>query len=256
MADEEPQPLTYVHETVLKKRKNNEEWAVKRRQRLGARKQQKREDLKLAIKRPEEFVKEYRDKELDLVRMKHRLKMHKLPSHDIKSKLLFVIRIHGAPWFLFHPHLDQRICIEDRKILNKLRLRQILSGVFLKANEATLTMLLSVEPFITYGYPNLKSVKELIYKKGCGWANRENVPLTDNNAIEQALGKLGIICIEDIVREIATVGPHFKEVASFLLPFTLKCPERRLRMKKKPYKNGGDTGNREDLINELINKLN
>lgn len=62
MADEEPQPLTYVHETVLKKRKNNEEWAVKRRQRLGARKQQKREDLKLAIKRPEEFVKEYRDK--------------------------------------------------------------------------------------------------------------------------------------------------------------------------------------------------
>ncbi|XP_020102409.1 60S ribosomal protein L7-2-like [Ananas comosus] len=246
MADEEPQPLTYVHETVLKKRKNNEEWAVKRRQRLGARKQQKREDLKLAIKRPEEFVKEYRDKELDLVRMKHRLKMHKLPSHDIKSKLLFVIRIHGSKDM--HP--------KTRKILNKLRLRQILSGVFLKANEATLTMLLSVEPFITYGYPNLKSVKELIYKKGCGWANRENVPLTENNAIEQALGKLGIICIEDIVREIATVGPHFKEVASFLLPFTLKCPERRLRMKKKPYKNGGDTGNREDLINELINKLN
>uniref|UniRef100_A0A6V7QV29 Uncharacterized protein n=1 Tax=Ananas comosus var. bracteatus TaxID=296719 RepID=A0A6V7QV29_ANACO len=246
MADEEPQPLTYVHETVLKKRKNNEEWAVKRRQRLGARKQQKREDLKLAIKRPEEFVKEYRDKELDLVRMKHRLKMHKLPSHDIKSKLLFVIRIHGSKDM--HP--------KTRKILNKLRLRQILSGVFLKANEATLTMLLSVEPFITYGYPNLKSVKELIYKKGCGWANRENVPLTDNNAIEQALGKLGIICIEDIVREIATVGPHFKDVASFLLPFTLKCPERRLRMKKKPYKNGGDTGNREDLMNELIDKLN
>ncbi|OAY80352.1 60S ribosomal protein L7-4 [Ananas comosus] len=246
MADEEPQPLTYVHETVLKKRKNNEEWAVKRRQRLGARKQQKREDLKLAIKRPEEFVKEYRDKELDLVRMKHRLKMHKLPSHDIKSKLLFVIRIHGSKDM--HP--------KTRKILNKLRLRQILSGVFLKANEATLTMLLSVEPFITYGYPNLKSVKELIYKKGCGWANRENVPLTENNAIEQALGKLGIICIEDIVREIATVGPHFKDVASFLLPFTLKCPERRLRMKKKPYKNGGDTGNREDLMNELIDKLN
>uniref|UniRef100_A0A6V7QT66 Uncharacterized protein n=1 Tax=Ananas comosus var. bracteatus TaxID=296719 RepID=A0A6V7QT66_ANACO len=246
MADEEPQPLTYVHETVLKKRKNNEEWAVKRRQRLGARKQQKREDLKLAIKRPEEFVKEYRDKELDLVRMKHRLKMHKLPSHDIKSKLLFVIRIHGSKDM--HP--------KTRKILNKLRLRQILSGVFLKANEATSTMLLSVEPFITYGYPNLKSVKELIYKKGCGWANRENVPLTDNNAIEQALGKLGIICIEDVVREVATVGPHFKEVASFLLPFTLKCPERRLRMKKKPYKNGGDTGNREDLINDLINKLN
>ena len=62
MAEEESQPLAYVHETVLKRRKNNEEWAIKRREQLDARKKRKKEDLKLAIRRPEEFVKEYRDK--------------------------------------------------------------------------------------------------------------------------------------------------------------------------------------------------
>lgn len=61
MADDEPQPLNYVQETVLKKRKNNEEWVIKKRERLAERKKSK-ESLKPAIKRPEEFVKEYRDK--------------------------------------------------------------------------------------------------------------------------------------------------------------------------------------------------
>ena len=74
--------------------------------------------------------------------------------------------------------------------------------------------------------------------------------------VKQALGKYGIICIEDIVHEIATVGSHFKEVTKFLWPFRLKAPERRLLLKKKPYKDGGDSGNREEHINELIDKLN
>ncbi|XP_010917039.1 large ribosomal subunit protein uL30y [Elaeis guineensis] len=246
MAEEESQPLAYVHETVLKKRKNNEEWAIKRRDQLDARKKRKKEDLKLAIRRPEEFVKEYRDKELDLIRMKQRLKRRKLFSDNIKSDLLFVIRIRGSKDM--HPR--------TRKILNLLRLRHILSGVFVKTNEATLKMLLSVEPFITYGYPSLKNVRELIYKKGCGMIDKQSAPLTNNNVIEQALGKYGIICIEDIVHEIATVGSHFKEVTKFLWPFRLKAPERRLLLKKKPYKDGGDSGNREEHINELIDKLN
>lgn len=58
------------------------------------------------------------------------------------------------------------------------------------------------------------------------------------------------------MHEVATVGSHFKEVASFLMPFRLKCPERRLQVKKKLYKDGGDTGNREDHINDFIDKLN
>ncbi|KAI0500948.1 hypothetical protein KFK09_019166 [Dendrobium nobile] len=246
MVDEDAKPLNYVHETVLRKRKVNEEWAIKKRERVDAKKRRYAENKKFAIKRPEQFVKEYRDKELDRVRAKRRLKLRKLPAMGLKSNLLFVIRTRGK----------NDMCPQTGKVLRRLRLRHILSGVFLRANDSVLRMLTSVEPYITYGYPNLKNVRELVYKKGCGMIDKQPVPLTDNNVIEQALGKYGIICIEDIVHQIATVGPHFKTVASFLWPFKLKRPERFPTMKKKPYKNGGDSGNREEHINEFIEMLN
>lgn len=246
MADGDAQPLAYIDETVLKKRKNNEEWAIKRRERIATQKKANKDRAKSAIKRPEQFVQEYRDKELDFVRMKQRLKRSKISATDLKSNLLFVIRIQGTKDM--HP--------TTRKTLKRLRLRQILTGVFLKANESNLKMLLSVDPFVAYGYPNAKSVRDLIYKKGCGKIDNQRVPLTDNNVIEEALGKSGIICLEDIVNEITTVGPHFKDVCSFLWPFKLKKPESLHGLKKKHFKDGGDSGNREEHINEFLKKLN
>ena len=41
--------------------------------------------------------------------------------------------------------------------------------------------------------------------------------------LQGALGKFGIICIEDLIHEIYTVGPHFKEANNFLHPFQLSC---------------------------------
>ena len=79
-----------------------------------------------------------------------------------------------------------------------------------------------------FGYPNLKTVRELVYKRGYGKVNKQRIPLTDNSLIEQTLGeKTGIICIEDIIHEIYTVGPHFTAVSSFLWPFKLSAPSRR-----------------------------
>jgi len=39
-------------------------------------------------------------------------------------------------------------------------------GVVLQVNKATVNMLRLVEPYVAWGYPNLKTVKELIYKRG------------------------------------------------------------------------------------------
>nr|GMC50026.1 60S ribosomal protein L7-2 [Ipomoea batatas] len=143
-----------------------------------------------------------------------------------------------------------------KKILQLLRLRQIFNGVFLKVNKATMNMLHKVEPYVTYGYPNLKSVRELIYKRGYGKVNKQRIALTDNSVIEQTLGKHNIICIEDLVHEILTVGPHFKEANNFLWPFQLKAPLGGLKKKRNHYVEGGDAGNREDYINELIRRMN
>ena len=42
----------------------------------------------------------------------------------------------------------------------------------LQINKATVNMLKRVEPYVAWGYPNLKTVKELIYKRGYGKVSR------------------------------------------------------------------------------------
>ena len=118
-------------------------------------------------------------------------------------------------------------------------------------------MLTIVNPFIAYGYPNLKSVRELVYKRGYGKVDKQRVPLTDNQIIEENLGKYGIVCMEDLIHEIYTVGPNFKQANNFLWPFKLSNPNGGFHPRKvKHFIQGGDTGNREDYINALIRQMN
>jgi large subunit ribosomal protein L7e len=138
-----------------------------------------------------------------------------------------------------------------------LRLLQINSGVFVRLTNCTMQMLKLVEPYVAFGTPNLKSVRELIYKRGYGKVDKQRVPLSDNAVIEKTLGQFGIICVEDLVHEIYTVGPHFKQASNFLWPFKLSNANGGFSKKKVlNFVEGGDSGNRADKINELIRKMN
>jgi large subunit ribosomal protein L7e len=95
---------------------------------------------------------------------------------------------------------------KPKKILQLLRLRQVNNGVFLKLTKATLSMLKLVEPYVTWGTPNLKTVRELIYKRGFLKINQQRVPITDNKIVEGRLSHQGCVCIEDIIHEIYTVS--------------------------------------------------
>lgn len=53
--------------------------------------------------------------------------------------------------------------------------------------------------FIYARFPNLKSVRELILKRGQGKVDKRKIPLTDNTVIEQHLGKLWWIWVLVIV---------------------------------------------------------
>ncbi|KAG7036388.1 60S ribosomal protein L7-3, partial [Cucurbita argyrosperma subsp. argyrosperma] len=184
----------------------------------------------------------------ELIRLKREAKLKGGFYVDPEAKLLFITRIRGIN--AMHP--------KTRKILQLLRLRQIFNGVFLKVNKATLNMLHRVEPYVTYGYPNLKSVKELIYKRGYGKLNKRRVALTDNSIVEQvSLSVFSFLANAlDLVHEIMTVGSHFKEANNFLWPFKLKAPLGGLKKKRNHYVEGGDAGNRENYINELIRGMN
>jgi large subunit ribosomal protein L7e len=97
------QALPYVKETVLKKRKQNEDWAVRNRERKAAKRQRRVNERKGTIKRPEEFVTEFRNKERDFLRMRTRLRVRKQPSVDaLSSQLIFAIRIPG--WVILAAH--------------------------------------------------------------------------------------------------------------------------------------------------------
>ncbi|TYK03983.1 60S ribosomal protein L7-4 [Cucumis melo var. makuwa] len=243
-----------VPESVLKKAKRNEEWSLASKQELEAAKKKRAETRKLIYNRAKLYSKEYEEQEKELIRLKREARLKGGFYVDPEAKLLFIIRIRGRSCLMC------LICLEKIFFIPELELRvdlaQIFNGVFLKVNKATLNMLHRVEPYVTYGYPNLKSVKELIYKRGFGKLNKQRTALTDNSIVEQALGKHGILSVEDLIHEIMTVGPHFKEANNFLWPFKLKAPLGGLKKKRNHYVEGGDAGNRENYINELIRRMN
>uniref|UniRef100_A0A8C6R7X7 Large ribosomal subunit protein uL30 n=1 Tax=Nannospalax galili TaxID=1026970 RepID=A0A8C6R7X7_NANGA len=148
------------------------------------------------------------------------------------------------------------VSLKVLKVLQSLRLRQIVNGTFVKLNKASSDMLRIVEPYIACRYPNLKSVNELIYKRGFGKINKKQIALTDNSLIALSLGKYGVICMEALIHEIYTVGKHFKEANNFLWSFKFPFPRGGMKKRTTHFVEGGDAGNREDQIKRLIRRMN
>ncbi len=236
-----------VPQNILKKRKAVEQArAAASAAQVEARKKSKSKRVQI-FKRAESYIKEYRTAEKEEVRLKRLARNTGSYYVPEQSKLAFVIRIKGI----------NKLSPKPRKILQLLRLRQINNGTFVKLTKATQQMLKLVEPYVAFGQPNLKSVRELIYKRGHGKVNGQRAALTDNQIIEKSLGKYGIICMEDLIHEIVTVGPHFKEANNFLWPFKLSSPTGGSAERKAlHFIEGGETGNHENKINELIRKMN
>jgi len=201
---------------------------------------------KVIFKRAEQYVQEYRKLEKESIRIRRVAKAGGNYFVEPEAKLALVVRIRGINQI--HP--------KPRKVLQLFRLRQIGNAVFVRLNKATLNMLRLIEPYVAYGYPNLKTIKELVYKRAFGKVNGQRVAITDNSIIEKSLGRHNVLCLEDIVHEIYTVGPKFRDVNRFLWPFKLSAPRGGFKSVVRHYNDGGDFGNREDKINELVRRMN
>ncbi|KAI4260305.1 MAG: hypothetical protein L6R42_004118, partial [Xanthoria sp. 1 TBL-2021] len=236
-----------VPETLLKKRKSQEKAREEQSAEREKKKKARKEQRGVIFKRAESYVKEYRDAEREKIRLTRLSKQNGSFYVPAEPKLVFVVRIKGI----------SKMAPKPRKTLQLLRLLQINNGVFVRLTKATTEMLKIVEPYIAYGYPNLKTVRELVYKRGYGKIDKQRIPLTDNQIIEDHLGKYGIVCMEDLIHEIFTVGANFKQASNFLWPFKLSNPTGGFRPRKfKHFVEGGDLGNREDKINALIRQMN
>ncbi|CAO1598472.1 MAG: hypothetical protein L6R36_003723 [Xanthoria steineri] len=236
-----------VPETLLKKRKSQEKAREEQSAEREKKKKARKEQRGVIFKRAESYVKEYRDAEREKIRLTRLSKQNGSYYVPAEPKLVFVVRIKGI----------SKMAPKPRKTLQLLRLLQINNGVFVRLTKATTEMLKIVEPYIAYGYPNLKTVRELVYKRGYGKVDKQRIPLTDNQIIEDNLGKYGIVCMEDLIHEIFTVGANFKQASNFLWPFKLSNPTGGFRPRKfKHFVEGGDLGNREDKINALVRQMN
>jgi len=242
MADTTPA----VPETLLKRRKNLESIKVARAVANVKRKKSLKEKRRVIFKKAEKYAKEYRAKERDEIRLRRMAKRDGNFYVPAEAKLAFVIRIRGI----------NQVSPKVKKALQLLRLRQINNGVFVKLNKCSLNMLRLVEPYVAWGYPNLKTIRDLVYKRGFAKVNHQRIPISNNEVVEESLGSSGIICVEDLVHEIFTVGENFKKANNFLWPFKLSCPTGGMRKKTNHFVEGGDHGNREDFINQLVRKMN
>lgn len=198
-----------------------------------------------AVDKAIKYTDEYILGELEEAKKKAQAKKDQNIWVPAEPKFALVIRIKGI----------NKMAPKPRKILQLFRLRQIFNAVLIKLNKATMNMLRVVEPFVAYGFPSRHTVSKLVYKRGFAKVNHQRLPITSNDLVEEHLGKYGITCMEDIIHELVTCGPHFREASRFLWPFKLSSPRKGFVAKRHSYIEGGDWGNREDNINDLALRM-
>jgi len=235
-----------VPETILKGKKALARRHEERKAKLLTLRKKQTASRRVIFKRAEKYVKEYRALDRAQITARRAAKDKGAFYVAPEPKLAIVIRIRGI----------NNVAPKVKKILQLLRLRQLHNAVFVKLTKPMTQMLRIVEPYIAYGYPNLKTVRELVYKRGFGKVNKQRVPLTNNTIIENSLKKNGVVCAEDIIHELYTVGPNFKRVSNFMWPFKLSSPSGGFVKKLTGFNEGGDAGNREEKINELVRRMN
>jgi len=169
-----------------------------------------------------------------------------------ESELIMVVRIKGI----------NKVAPKPKKVLELLRLRQVNSAVFIRVNKSTMNMLTIVNPWVTYGYPTIDMVRAMIYKRG--WLRfgkmgaYTRVRVQSNCDIATVLGEHGINGVEDLVTEIFDVGPNFTAATRALVPFRLSSPTGGFKKQKRhafAEMCGGESGNRERHINQLVKRM-
>jgi len=235
----------YVPESVLKKRKRDAKIADDRNKQLQTQTEQRKVKSEENRKKAEKYAKLYQERESHRINSIRKAKAEGNLFVPAQPKVALVVRIRGI----------NNLAPQVRKILQLFRLRQLHNAVLIKLNKATINMIRRVEPYITYGYPTQKTIERLVYKRGFAKVNKQRIPINDNQIVEENLNKYGINCVEDLVHELYTVGPNFKAANSFMWYFKLSSPKGGFVNKRHSFQQGGDYGNREELINELVRRM-
>jgi len=234
-------------ESVLKKQATQKKLAEAKEKAAKEAAAKAEADLKKSSANAEKYDAEYAAYEKAQVENRRKAKIEGGFYVPPERTVALVIRIRGTIG----------VSPKAKKVMQLFRLRQLHNATFVKLNEATIRMLRLIEPYVTYGYPSRTTVQKLIWKRGFGKLNKQRIPISDNTVIQEGLSKYGIECTADLIHEIFTVGPHFKQANNFLWPFKLSNPTGGFSTKTKMlhFMEGGESGARGEEINKLVKKM-
>jgi len=234
-----------VPETHLKKRARNAKLGDARKRWLAKRQETAKAKAVEYAKRGEAHHKKFAAEQKDAVALRRKARAEGSFYVPAESRVILMVRIRGI----------NNLSPPVRKILQLFRLRQLHNAVLIRVNRATLNMIKKIEPYVTFGFPTRHTISNLVYKRGYGKINKQRIPITDNQVIEKVLGHRNIICVEDLITELFNCGTYFKEANNFLWSFKLESPKGGFNEKRHPFQKGGDWGNRDEAINDLVARM-
>ena len=168
-------------------------------------------------------------------------------SNSVGANMVFVVRTREDAGSI--PRLIYQV-------LARFRLKRPYQGVFVKYTDTVRKQLHLIEPWIIYGRPSLGMIQDLLERRSFGTVKGERVPISNNVVLEQELGEEhGILCMEDIIQELHTVGDAFDAVTKFLWPFQLTCPRSKFEKEKLGAKQGKDYGDKGEEIDSYIEQM-
>jgi len=169
-------------------------------------------------------------------------------NNSIGAKMVFCVRIRN----------HRGVPREVKNVLNQFRLRHEYHGVFLRYDSPTQKLLHMVEPWITYGIISKATASDLLHRRGHFKLEKKRVPISDNTLVENVLSKKtngSIICVQDLVHELVSVGNDFHKANGCLWPFCLTMPKSKYQKKTLDLQDGGDYGDRGQKMDEYLQQI-
>ncbi|KAF5397718.1 60S ribosomal protein L7 [Paragonimus heterotremus] len=233
--------------TLLKRRKRTNKDIIKQQRERSEQLRKRAKARRSQIRRPAFFIASARKRARDGMRVKRVL---------ARKKPLFVTDVPRLGLVVRLKREDVELSDECIEVFRLLRLDTYNQAVFVKITQPMLELLSLVEPYIAWGYPTLQTVREILTKRGRTVLDHRKQSI-DNKVIESKLGQFGILCLEDLVHELITVGPQLRSVLQFLQPFKLMPPSKSWLFGSKRCHSTADklTGMREENINEMVRRM-
>jgi large subunit ribosomal protein L7e len=226
-----PSGIRKTRETLLKRRKvaelhqqklrnvesNAAQRAVSRTQKGGEGKKKK----KLWVP-AQAIVKGYKRRERaqrEQAKLEKAVNVQSNPLPDVQAEVVLLTRADPAATST----KAEMVPPKALRLLRELHMEKKHNAVFevLNSKEKRQRVAL-LSKFVKIQTPSRQQIHNLLFTRGFARVRGERHPLSDNVTIEKALGDRNIVCLEDMVHELATAGPNAEAVTAFLWPFRLE----------------------------------